>query len=70
MMFEEVNYSDLCGSMDNGNVSMLVTLDISAAFDTIDSSILFEAEVKLYFGVDGKALCWIKSYLEAKESIC
>ena len=36
--------SDLCGSMDNGHVSMLVTLDISAAFDTIDSSIFFLKE--------------------------
>ena len=34
--------SDLCGSIDNGHVSMLVTLDISAAFDTIDSSILLK----------------------------
>ena len=58
--------SDLCGSMDNGNVSMLVTLDISAAFDTIDSSILFD-RMKLYFGVDGKALCWIKSYLDQRS---
>ena len=58
--------SDLCGSMDNGHVSMLVTLDISAAFDTIDSSILLE-RMKLYFGVDGKALCWNKSYLDQRS---
>ena len=58
--------SDLCGSMDNGQVSMLVTLDISAAFDTIDSSILLD-RMKLYFGVDGKALSWIKSYLDQRS---
>ena len=40
---------------------MLVLLDLSAAFDTIDHVILFEILVK-YVGFRGKALALIKSY--------
>ena len=47
--------SDLCGEMDNGQVSMLITLDISAAFDTIDISILLD-RLCCYFGVTGMPL--------------
>jgi len=54
--------SDLCDGMDRGQVSILVTLDISAAFDTIDTSILLE-RMEVYFGVAGRALQWLSSYL-------
>ena len=40
---------------------MLVLLDLSGAFDTIDHVILFEILVK-YVGFRGKALDLIKSY--------
>ena len=40
---------------------MLVLLDLSAAFDTIDHAILFEILVK-YVGFRGKTLDFIKSY--------
>jgi hypothetical protein len=58
--------SDLYDGMDNGRVSILVTLDISAAFDTIDTSILLE-RMETYFGVTGRALQWIFSYLEQRK---
>jgi hypothetical protein len=58
--------SDIYGEMDRGRVSMLVTLDISAAFDTIDPFILLE-RLKTYFGVTGKALEWIRSYLDLRK---
>lgn len=58
--------SDLYDGMDNGRVSVLVTLDISAAFDTIDTSILLE-RMEVYFGVTGKALLWIFSYLNQRK---
>ena len=57
---------DLYDGMDGGRVSILVTLDISAAFDTIDASILLERMV-VYFGVSGKALQWLSSYLTQKR---
>ena len=44
--------SDLCGEMCNGQV---ITLGISAAFDTIDISILLD-RICCYFGVIGMPL--------------
>ena len=58
--------SDLYGGMDDGRVSILVTLDISAAFDTIDASILLE-RMEVYFGVTGRALQWLSSYLTQRR---
>ena len=47
--------SDLYDGIDDGRVAILVTLNISAAFDTIDASIILEP-MEVYFGVTGKAL--------------
>lgn len=52
----------LCG-IDNGNISLLTMLDLSAAFDTIDHQILFE-RLSSAFGVKNTALSWFKSYLD------
>ena len=52
----------LCG-IDNGNISLLTMLDLSAAFDTIDHPILFE-RLSSAFGIKNTALSWFKSYLE------
>ena len=54
--------SDLYDGMDDGWVSILVILDISVAFDTIDASILLE-RMEVYFGVTGRALQWLSFYL-------
>ena len=45
---------------------MLTLLDLSAAFDTIDHNILFH-RLSFYFGIDGKVLGWIKSYLHDRK---
>ena len=58
--------SDLYDGMDDGRVSILVTLDISAAFDTVDASILLE-RMEVYFGVTGRALQWLCSYLTQRR---
>ena len=54
-------YNDIVTTVGKGNGAMLVLLDLSSAFDTIDHVILFEILVK-YVGFWGKALDLIKSY--------
>uniref|UniRef100_A0AAR2IPE7 Reverse transcriptase domain-containing protein n=1 Tax=Pygocentrus nattereri TaxID=42514 RepID=A0AAR2IPE7_PYGNA len=47
---------------DQGYISLLVLLDLSVAFDTIDHNILLERLENL-IGIKGSALTWFKSYL-------
>ena len=54
--------NDILTNMDNGNVTALCLLDLSAAFDTIDHEILMET-LSNDMGINGVALAWLKSYL-------
>src|SRR6218665_3339254 len=54
--------------IDRQQVSCLWFLDISAAFDTIDHTILTHRLSSL-FGISGTALSWIKSYLSAPHAL-
>ena len=54
--------SDILMQMDKGKVVMVVLLDLSAAFDTIDHEILLN-RLRNRYGVDGTALKWFQSYL-------
>ncbi len=49
-------------SSNEGLLSVLVLLDLSAAFDTIDHQILIQRFDNL-IGIKGTALKWFKSYL-------
>ena len=48
--------------MDNKRQTALISLDISAAFDTINHRVLLE-RLSSDFSVDGAALDWLRSYL-------
>ena len=59
----------LCG-LDDGKVSLLALLDLSAAFDTIDHDTLFR-RLDTSFGFRDKALHWIISYLSGRtQTVC
>ena len=55
-------HNDILSSMDDGRVTALTLLDLSAALNTIDHTILLR-RLSDWFGVSGKALDWFKSYL-------
>ena len=54
--------SDILSAMDDRRVTLLGLLDLSAAFDTVDHSILLR-RLQGQFGFDGIALQWIRSFL-------
>jgi hypothetical protein len=55
-------YNDLLRSVDDKKCVMIVLLDLSAAFDTVDHAILFK-RMENMFGISGDALKWLTSYL-------
>ena len=54
-------YSDIVATIGRGNGAMLVSLNLSAAFDIIDHDNLF-CILEKYVGICGNALKIIKSY--------
>ncbi len=53
-------------SSDRGCISLLVLLDLSAAFDTIDHNILLNI-LENFVGISGSALAWFKLYLSDRN---
>ena len=57
-----LSVNNICHEIDNGNCSLLVSLDLSSAFDTVDHSILTNL-----LGFRDSALSWIKAYLVDRQ---
>ena len=54
--------SDIVTAIDSGHSVILVLLDLSAAFDTVDHTILTR-RLSTRFGIRGRVLDWFVSYL-------
>ena len=56
-------YNDITDSLNSKTYIILVLLDFSAAFDTIDHNILIN-RLHTHYGIKGAALKWFTSYLK------
>jgi hypothetical protein len=57
--------SDIYMAADSGQITLLGLLDLNAAFDCVDHGILVD-RLRHNFGIDGRALNWIRSYLTGR----
>ena len=55
-------HDDMLRTVDRGSTVVLLLLDLSAAFDTVDHGLLIH-RLNTRFGIKGKVLLWFKSYL-------
>ena len=59
---------DIMNSLDNGHITVLVLLDLSAAFDTVNHDRLLQ-RLSSCFGFADNALEWIRSYISDREQV-
>ncbi len=59
-------FNDIFLATDLGNFTILLLLDLTAAFDTIDHQILV-SHLETSVGICGNALRWIKSYFQNRS---
>ena len=52
--------------MERKNVTAMITLDLSAAFDTVDHEVLLTT-LQSNFGIKGMAIGWLKNYIALRD---
>ena len=57
---------DVYTAVDGKKITIMVSLDLSAAFDTLNHSTMLH-RLKHTFGISGSALLWISTYLEHRS---
>lgn len=58
--------NDLLLASDSGSLSILILLDLSSAFDTVDHMVLLN-RLETVFGVSGTVLDWFRSYFMGRS---
>ena len=58
----------MIGVVDQGDIGALVLLDLSAAFDTVDHSILIDV-LRRRFGINDSALSWVTEFLSNQRQV-
>ena len=58
---------DILSSLDAGKCTVLVSLDLSAAFDTINHNVLLNRLQHMY-GITDTAFKWFQSYIEQRNN--
>lgn len=59
-------HNDILRALDNQSSVILLLLDLSAAFNTVDHQILL-SRLKYRYGFNGKVLDWFSSYLSDRK---
>jgi hypothetical protein len=61
--------NDLKAKADAKQLSVLVLLDLSAVFGTVDHDVLL-GRLERWVGLFGPILCWFRTYLTCQEFFC